>query len=408
MGNFNRPDMLVTGVGVTSSIGQGKKAYWSALLSGRSAFHFMQRPGRQKESRFIGAEISEMSAPDSISSKLFRKASLSGQVSLVTLYEAWVDAKLDLADPSRIGLIIGGSNVQQREMAQIFNTYRERAEFVPPSYGLSFMDSDLCGLCTEQFGIQGLAYTVGGASASGQLAVIQAVQAVMSGQVDICIALGAMMDLSYLECQALRALGAMGSDRYADHPELAFRPFDQNRDGFIYGESCGAVVIERAATAKSRQVNPYAAVTGGAVKMDANRNPNPSLTGEIQIIQNVLQQAGLSAREVDYLNPHGSGSLIGDETELKAIRDCGLSHVKLNTTKSIIGHGLTAAGAVEIVTTLLQMRESRLHPSHNLENPLDPGLNWVGDESITFDITKSLSLSFGFGGINTAICLQNI
>ncbi|MNX17535.1 Polyketide biosynthesis malonyl-ACP decarboxylase PksF [compost metagenome] len=408
MGSSNRPDMLVTGVGVTASIGQGKKEYWSALLSGRSAFHFMQRPGRQQESRFIGAEISAMSAPAAISSKLFRKASFSGQVSLVTLYEAWVDAKLDLADPSRIGLIIGGSNVQQREMVQIFETYRERTEFVPPSYGLSFMDSDLCGLCTEQFGIQGMAYTVGGASASGQLAVIQAIQEVRSGQVDICIALGAMMDLSYLECQALRALGAMGTDRYADHPELACRPFDQNRDGFIYGESCGALVIERAATANSRQVKPYAAVTGSAVKMDANRNPNPSLTGEVQVIQSVLQQAGLSAREIDYLNPHGSGSPVGDETELRAIHDCGLSHVKLNTTKSITGHGLTAAGAVEIVTTLLQMRESRLHPSKNLENPLDPGLNWVGDQSIPFGITNALSLSFGFGGINTAICLQNI
>lgn len=272
MGNSNRPDILVTGVGVTASIGQGKEAYWSALLSGRSSFHFMQRPGRQKGRRFIGAEIAAMEAPDAISSKLFRKASFSGQVSLVTLYEAWVDAKLDLADPSRIGLIIGGSNVQQREMVQIYETYYVRAEFVPPSYGLSFMDSDLCGLCTEQFGIQGLAYTVG----------------------------------------------------------------------------------------------------------------------------------------VDYLNPHGSGSPIGDETELRAIRDCGLSHVKLNATKSITDYGLTAASAVEVATTLLQMRESRVHPSNNLENPLVSGLNWVGDQSIPFGITNALSLSFGFGGINTAICFQNI
>src|SRR5262249_60359382 len=111
---------------------------------------------------------------------------------------------------------------------------RERPAFRPPTYALSFMDSDLCGFCTAQFGIRSLAYTVGGASASGQLAIIQAAQAALAGQVDVCVALGALMDLSYWECQSLRALGAMVSDRYAEEPALPCPPFPPDHHRFIF------------------------------------------------------------------------------------------------------------------------------------------------------------------------------
>jgi malonyl-ACP decarboxylase len=302
--------------------------------------------------------------------------------------------------------VVGGSNIGQRELIQTYETYADRLSYLRPTYGISFMDSDLCGLCTEQFGIQGLAYTVGGASASGHVSIIQAAQAVLTGQVDICIAMGALMDLSYLECQALRALGAMGTDRYANQPAKASRPFDKDRDGFIYGEACGAVVIERAATAMQRQITPYAVLAGWAIGMDGNRNPNPSYDGEVQVIQRALKAASLKAFEVDYINPHGTGSAIGDEIELKALRDCQLSHAYINTTKSITGHGLSAAGTVEVIATLLQMQASQLHPSINLEDPLDPSFNWVLSQSVPHVISHALNLSTGFGGMNTAICLK--
>ncbi|MGZ9791351.1 beta-ketoacyl synthase N-terminal-like domain-containing protein [Bacillus atrophaeus] len=407
MKKYNPSEVVVTGVGITASIGQGKEAFSSSLMSARHAFGVMKRPGRQKDSQFIGAEIPSLSYPERLSKKLLRKASFSSQAALVTLSEAWEEAKLDDVDPARIGLVAGGSNFQQREILQVYEKYKDRVGFIPPTYGLSFMDSDLCGLCTDQFGIEGLAYTAGGASASGQLAVIQAIQQVLSGQVDVCIALGALMDISYMECQAFRALGAMGTDRYADEPEKACRPFDQNRDGFIYGESCGALVIERKDMAVRRGVKPYAALSGWSIKIDGNRNPNPSLEGEVHVIQEALEQAKLSPEEIDYINPHGTGSLIGDEIELKALHACQLTHAYINATKSIIGHGLSAAGIVEIISVLLQMKESRLHPSRNLDHPIDQSLHWVKDQSISHDIRNALSLSMGFGGINTAVCIQN-
>lgn len=402
------PETVVTGMGVIAAIGQGKAAFADALLEGRSAFGVMRRPGRQRESAYVGAEIGDVACPAHISRQTMRAASLSAQAALVVLEEAWVEARLSEVDPRRVGLVVGGSNVQQRELSQTHEAYRERSAFLRPSYAMAFMDSDLCGFCTAQFGIRGFAYTVGGASASGQLAVVQAAQAVLAKQVDVCIALGALMDLSHWECRGLRAVGAMGSDRYASEPALACRPFDRDHDGFIFGESCGALVLESLESSRRRGVAPYAALRGWGIGMDANRNPDPSLEGEAQAIQDALAASAWRPSEVDYVNPHGTGSIVGDETELQALRLCGLADAHLNATKSLTGHGLSAAGSVEVIATLLQMRARRLHPTRNLDNPIDPSLNWVRERPLDRAISKALTLSMGFGGINTALCWQHL
>ena len=401
-----RPKLVITGLGVLSAIGQGKDAFSAGLLRGSCAFDVMRRPGRQQESAYLGAEIRDMAFPAEIGARSARSASLSAQAALIAVQEAWCESRLSGVDGCRIGLIVGGSNIQQREIAQVHERYRECSVFLRPSYSLSFMDSDVCRFCTAQFGIRGLACTVGGASASGQLAIIQAAQAILTGQVDVCIALGALMDLSHWECRALRALGAMGSDRYANEPSLACRPFDRNHDGFIFGESCGALVVESLESSSLRSVTPLAVLRGWGIAMDANRNPDPSLEGETRAIQNALCASGWTAADVDYVNPHGTGSTAGDRTELEALHRCGLTNVYLNATKSLIGHGLSAAGTVEVVATVLQMQTGRLHPTRNLENPIDPTFNWVTSRAVDHQIRKALTLSMGFGGINTALCLE--
>jgi len=393
-------------MGVISAIGQGKAAFTNALLEGRSAFGVMQRPGRQRESAYVGAEIREIAFSNGISRQTLRAASLSAKAALAVMEEAWNEARLSDVDPRRIGLIVGGSNVQQRELTQLHEAHRESSAFLRPTYALSFMDSDLCGFCTAHFGIRGLAHTVGGASASGQLAIIEAAKAVRAGQVDVCIAVGALMDLSHWECRGLRAIGAMGTDRYADEPALACRPFDRDHDGFIFGESCGAVVIESAESSRRRGLKPYAALSGWGITMDGNRNPDPSLDGEMEAIRIALKAAAWTAERIDYVNPHGTGSVVGDETELKALRASGLEGSFLNATKSLIGHGLSAAGTVEVIATLLQMQSGRLHPTRNLENPIDAAFHWVTGESIDHQTENALTLSMGFGGINTAMCWE--
>lgn len=399
-------DIVITGVGVTSAIGQGKAAFLAALLSGHSAFRVMQRPGRQKDSAFLGAEIDDLALPGTLSPSLVRSASYSGKVALATLHEAWEEARLGDVDPRRIGLVVGGSNFQQRELVLLQEQYAGRERFLRPTYGLMFMDTDLVGLCTAQFRIHGPSYGIAGASASGQLAVVQAVQALRAGQVDVCIALGPLMDLSYWECQGLRALGAMGSDRHADAPADACRPFDRDRDGFIYGENCAALVLERADGPRRDGVTAYTRVAGCGVVMDANRNPDPSFEGETQAVRAALAEAGLAPQDIDYVNPHGTGSPLGDETELRALCECGLESAAINATKSVIGHGLCAAGAIEIAATVLQMRAGTLHPCRNLETPIDPTFNWVRNASTPHTIRNAVTLSMGFGGINTALCLR--
>lgn len=415
--SYKPSEIIITGLGVTSAIGQGKNAFISALLQGNNHFDVMKRPGRQvpidKEMKgqlipFFGAEISNLALPKFITKQQLRTASFSTHVALATLNEAWHEAQLDDIAPERIGLIVGGSNFQQRELMQIYATYQNRVDYIRPSYGMSFMDTDLCGSCTEIFGIKGFSYTLGGASASGQIAVIQAINAVQSGQVDVCIAMGVLMDLSYWECQGFRSLGAMGSNRYAHNPELACRPFDTDRDGFIYGEACGAVVIQKSDLERCKEVVPYAQLKGWAMGMDGNRYTSPSLEGEMNVIRKALQQAQFSGTQIDYINPHGTGSIIGDAIELDAIAQCGLRDAYINATKSIIGHSLSAAGTVELIATLLQMKIGKLHSSRNLDNPINRDFNWVNEKVMNSSIKNTINLSLGFGGINSAIVLQKL
>ncbi len=394
-------DLVITGLGVVSAIGLGAPAFADALFAGAARFAVLARPGRQLDTTFIGAELPALPAPARGAPRQLRTASLTAHAALVVLDEAWHDAGLDAVPGERIGLIVGGSNLQQRELAEV----RDRPQFLRPSYGMAFLDTDVSALCTEAYPIRGLAHTLGGASASGQLAVIEAAEAVAAGRVDACIAIGALMDLSHWELRGLQAMGAMAPARCAAAPDDACRPFDAARCGFVFGEASAAVVIERR-DRRPRGRAPYAALTGWAIELDGARSPQPSLAGEVAAIRRALGRAGLTPADIAYINPHGTASPLGDPLELSALRACELGHARVNATKALTGHGLTAAGAVEVVATALQLRARRLHPTRNLTSPIDPDLRWVGPRAVDAEVGHALSLSIGFGGITTALCLR--
>jgi malonyl-ACP decarboxylase len=397
---------LITGMGAVTSIGNSVAEISVSLRDGKAAFAYLQREGRCYEEAFIGAELGSLTLPEWVEERDQNSISFTAKAALVAMNEAWSDADLDQVDPARIGLIVGGSNVQQRYLNNLREKRRETPYFIQPSYALNFMDSDICGICTEMYGIRGMSYTLGAASASGQMAAIQAAQSVMSGAVDVCIVIGALADLSYWECYAFTSLGAMGSAKFADSPTSACRPFDQQRDGFIFGEACGVLVIERHEHALNRGVNVRGVMNGWSVAMDANRNPDPSLEGEITVINQALDQSGIKASQIDYVNPHGSGSILGDNTELTALAECGLNEAAINTTKSLVGHTITAAGCIEIISTLIQMEQGFLHPCLNLDSPVRDDFNWVRNTVQSTDIKQALNLSYGFGGVNTALCIS--
>jgi len=394
--------IVVTGIGVACGFGHGKKSFWDGLLNGPNLFDYLKRPGREPLDRspFIGIE---MPAPPSIlPSRMERTVGFSGRVAISVLHEAWHEANLDRYDPERIGLIVGGANLMSREAALAALHDSERPAFTPPQHGYVFFDSDLCGICCASYPIRGFSQTIGAASASGLAATVQAVKAVRAGQVDACIALGGLQDLSALDLHRLRALGAMGSARYSDTPDQACRPMSRDHDGFIFGESSSAIVVERAKPGRPH----YGVLTGSARVTDGARGPKPDSDGQMRAARMALAEAGLSASDIDYLNGHATGTPQGDHTELETYRRLGLERAWINTTKSILGHGLSAAGSTELAALLLQMRHGILHPSRNLSPPLEDSLRWVGDAPQPHQCQRALKLSFGFGGNNVALVVE--
>lgn len=398
---------VVTGLGIITAIGQGKDNFIQALLAGRTAFGYLQRPGREGSPAFIGAELPPL-ATDALPaeySRILRRASLSTQVALLAALEAWQDAQLGCGDvdPHRIGLVIGGSNLQHREQFQNWQQHAANPQFVTPTYGLTLWDTDLVGVLSQALQIQGEGYSVGSASASGGMAIIHAARQIQSGRTDICLAIGALFDLSSWECHGFRNMGAMGSTRFQDAPQAACRPFDSDSDGFIYGEGCGVIVLESAEQARRRGAHAYGRLLGWGSALDGNRQPNPNLEGEVRSMGAALAMAGLTANQINYINTHGTSSLLGDKTEVAALKAAGLAHASVNATKSLTGHCLTAAGVVEAIATILQMQAGQLHPTHNLCNPIDPSLPWVREKALPLQVDYALSNSFGFGGMNSTV-----
>nr|AMB48449.1 beta-ketoacyl synthase [Nostoc sp. CAVN2] len=411
MGYSSAPTRIeITGMGIVTPIGQGVAAFHDALLAGKTQFGYLQRSGREGSRSFIGAELPDISAKSLLPeySGLLRTASWSSQIASVAVAEAWEDAQLSLGrfNPERIGIIVGGSNFQEREKQQIWQRYQSNPEFIRPTYGVTLWDTDVMSLISQCFGIQGEGYSVGAASASGAVAIIHAARQILMGVTDVSIAVGCLFDISQWECQGFTNLGAMGSVRFADAPHLACRPFDRDHDGFIYGEGCGVVVLERADHAQQRGVRSHGQLLGWGLGLDGKRTPEPSQKGEEQAMNAALAIAQLQPEQIDYINTHGTGSPLGDKTEVAALKSVGLSHCLLNSTKSLTGHCLTAAGVVEVIATLLQMKFGFCHPTNNLVNPIDPSLNWVKETSIKADIQYAISNSFAFGGINTALLIK--
>ena len=405
------PGIKVTGMGIVTAIAQNVPDFTQALRDGKTAFGYLQRPGREGATPFLGAELPEIDIRSALPEHkgILRTAGWSSQVATLAVTQAWKDASLDgaiangILERDRISLVVGGSNFEQRSQQQMWQKYRDRPQFIRPTYGLTVWDTDLVGILSQCFQIQGEGYSVGGASASGAVAIIHGARQIQSGAADVSIVVGTLFDLSSWECQGLRNLGAMGSDTFADKPELACRPFDRDHNGFVYGEGCGVLVLERADSAEARGATSYGNLLGWGLGLDGNRTSAPSQAGEAKAMRAALTMAELQAEQIDYVNPHGTSSPLGDRTEVAALKSVGLSNCLINATKSLTGHCLTGAGVVEAIATLVQMQHNFCHPTNNLVNPIDPDLNWVVDSSRSANIAYAISNSFAFAGMNASL-----
>jgi malonyl-ACP decarboxylase len=427
MRNTNNKRVFVSGMGCVNSIAESAAEFEQALKEGRQGIDFY-RESQQKGPIKIGAEIRNFSLnkrmdhyfqnesiPQNLlnkARKITRRSPFVIQTAIAAVLEAYIQADLFQKQISgeRIGIIVAGNNLTNAVKNAYVEKCKNDLEYMSPSYALQFMDTDHIGTLSEIFGIFGEGCTVGGASASGNVGIIKAHEMLQLGIADICIVVGAMAELSDAEMYSFYNIGALGGRKFATEPGKACRPFDREHEGFIYGQGCGCFILESQESVSKRNVNVLAEMMGGAILLDGNRLSNPSEKGEARVMELALDRCGLVPEDIDYINAHGTSSPLGDETELKAIEHVWKDNVKnvwINSTKGLIGHCLYAAGVMEAIASIIQMKEGFLHPNQNLVHPIQKGFRFVGNEAEERQIDTAISNSFGFGGINTSIVLKH-
>ncbi|QDG75032.1 beta-ketoacyl synthase N-terminal-like domain-containing protein [Labrenzia sp. PHM005] len=401
------------GIGLACGYGFGKSSALQGVLTGKNLFRPLEREGRQVAGNppFIGIELPD-SVPQVLSRRASRTTGLTGQVCAAVAAEAWQDA--GFGDPGehrlsgRTGVILGGSNLQSREMELIRNKLLNTSpNLAPPRLGHSFLDTDVAALISEELVLDGPIMSVGGASASGALAVHLAAAAIRSGELDICLVIGPLQDMSWLELQALRNLGAMGphlSDESGDlMPEPRCRPFDAAGTGFLFGESAAALVLARSDLGPQS----YGRISGLGRVQAQTRGPEPSQNALQEAITAALTDAGIPPSSLDFISAHATGTPRGDAAEAQALVAQLLNSVHVTAPKSALGHGVAAAGAVEIALAFLQMEAGQIAPIHGLVQPTLPDLNYVLDNPESGRFNSAMCLSSGFGGFNLATVLSS-
>jgi malonyl-ACP decarboxylase len=279
---------------------------------------------------------------------------------------------------------------------------------VRATHVLDCFDVDTVGAISEAVGIHGEGWAVGAASASGSIALIQAARLLSAGFAERCLVVAPANELSSVELLAFARSGAMVCGADGASTELACRPFDEARTGFAFGQIAAAVVLERWDGALARGVRPLARVLGYGQRLDAKRDTAASTAQQIVAMQTALDSAGLGPTEIDYVNAHATGSILGDAAEAAALSAVFGSRPRVNSTKGLVGHGLGAAGLVEIVAVVLQIGGSYCHGNPLLREPLRRDLRFVGTSAEPCQIRHALSNSFAFGGINSAVVIGNV
>lgn len=420
---ISQTDVYITGMGIVSSIGKSCSEFSKSLKNGISGIGYLNSESNDLPN--VGAKLKDFSFKDCVdeyltynenlaykAKKCAYRSPLGLQTSVVAALEAWKQAKLSEKpiDSERLGVIVCGNNINQRLQFDLHGKFNHAPEYITPTYALQYMDTDHVGTLTEIFEIRGEGFTVGAASASGNVGVLRAYELIKSGAVDCCMAVGALTDLSPVEIQGFYNVGAMGGKKFCNQPDKACRPFDKEHEGFIYGQASACLILESSKSILNRKTHALCQILGGSMVLDGNRLADPSEQGEIKSMKKALKRSGIEIDKVDYINTHGTSSPLGDDTELKAIRAVlgnRISKIWINSTKPLTGHCLCSAGVVELIATVIQMKGGFIHPNLNLDNPIDSQVGLATKESVNSDINIALSNSFGFGGFNSTIILKN-
>ncbi|NER17207.1 beta-ketoacyl-ACP synthase II [Spongiivirga citrea] len=410
--------VVVTGMGALTPIGNNLSEYWDGLVNGKSGCAPITYFDTEKFKTKFACEVKNFVATDHFDRKEARKLDRFAQYALVSSDEAIKDSGFDLeaVDKFRVGVIwgagIGGLETFQNEVlnfAQGDGTPRFNPFFIPK------MIADIApGNISIKHGFMGPNYTTVSACASSANAMIDALNYIRLGHCDIIITGGSEAAVTIAGMGGFNAMHALSTRN--DDPQTASRPFDGTRDGFVLGEGGGALVLEEYEHAKARGAQIYAEVIGGGMSSDAYHMtaPHPEGIGVERVMLNCLRDAGVKPEEVDAINTHGTSTPLGDVAELKAIKKVFGDHapnININSTKSMTGHLLGAAGAIEAIASILAMKHGEVPPTINhttVDENIDSSLNLTLNKSQKRDVNIAMSNTFGFGGHNACVIFKKI
>jgi 3-oxoacyl-[acyl-carrier-protein] synthase II len=410
--------VVVTGLGALTPIGNTKDEFWEGLISGKSGAAPITYYDTEKFKTKFACELKNFIATDFFDRKEARKMDRFAQYAMVAADEAILDAKLNLdkVNKLRVGVIwgagIGGLETFQNEVLNFASgngTPRFNPFFIPK------MIADIAPAnISIKHGFMGPNYTTVSACASSANAMFDALNMIRLGHCDVIVSGGSEAAVTIAGMGGFNAMHALSTRN--ESPETASRPFDGTRDGFVLGEGAGALILEEYEHAKARGAKIYAEFVGGGLSSDAYHMtaPHPEGIGVIEVMKNCLENAGLKPEDIDHINTHGTSTPLGDVAELKAISKIFGSHAKninINSTKSMTGHLLGAAGAIEAISVILAMENGIVPPTINhttVDENIDSELNLTLNKAQKRDIKVAMSNTFGFGGHNACVLFKKI
>ncbi|MEB2776229.1 beta-ketoacyl-ACP synthase II [Algoriphagus sp. D3-2-R+10] len=413
---MNLKRVVVTGIGALTPIGNTAEEFWHGLSNGVSGAAPITKFDASLFKTQFACEVKNLDVEQFLDRKEARKMDPFSQYAMISAEEAMIDSGLDLEkiDKSRAGVIwgsgIGGLRTFQDEVTA-FSTGDGSPRFNP--FFIPKMIADIsAGFLSIKYGFRGPNFVTVSACASGTNAIIDAFTYIRMGKADIFISGGSEAAVTEAGVGGFNAMKALSQRN--ESPETASRPFDKDRDGFVLGEGAGALILEEYEHAKARGAKIYAELVGGGMTADAYHitAPHPDGLGASSVMKIALEDAGLKPEDIDYINVHGTSTPLGDVGEIKAIQEVFGEHAyKLNisSTKSMTGHLLGAAGAIEAIACIFAMNKGVVPPTINHfedDEAFDSKLNLTFNKAQEREINYALSNTFGFGGHNCSVIFK--
>ncbi|TXN17239.1 beta-ketoacyl-[acyl-carrier-protein] synthase family protein [Methylobacterium sp. WL122] len=420
--------VVVTGMAVNTPLSDSLTGYLDALLAGRSAISNWKSFDASRIYSKIGGDLGNYNIKERLtaladngvpldyirrSRNIIAKAPWSVGLSILLALDAWRDASLFCGDidADRVCTIVGGQNIQNKYRIANQQTFEDEPDYIDALYAVHSHDTTHVGCVSDALRLRGSGMLVGAACATGAYALRAAVDEIRWHDAPAAVVVGAVWDFAPMDMHAMALIGAISQDNFNSCPERASRPFDRLREGFVPAHGGGAIVVEEADHAERRGARIYAEVLGIETCMDGSYLPQPSEDGEVRAMNRVLDVCRVSPQQIDYINGHFTSTPLGDIAEIRAIKRVFADHayhLKLNATKSMIGHTMSGSAIVELIGAILQMQAGRLHPTINVDEPdIDIDLDVCAKGAVTWPISYFLKNTFGFGGLNASILIRN-